>query len=176
MKTFEVTPMIRLMLAVVAAVACADTARAQVRVTDVALAAGVSNRQPTGEFNPPAVCSTERPADVPRIDARQYRRVFTWTKVYSPGPDAIRHVYYMDGASPRTVETSYSSVDRVLNLVGSISLRIYRIATVTLALDASPAWRTWSHKEIDIRGDWRVEIRTVHDDDDPLCTIHFTVE
>ena len=179
MKVLEVPPMIRLLLAVAVAVACADTAWSQVRVTGVALAAEISSRQPLGAFNPLAVCSTERPADVPRIDARQNRRVFVWTKIESASPDAIRHVYYMNEAPIRIVETSYNWWDRVLNTIAAISASIGRIATVTLQLNTSKGWRTWSKKEIDIdvhRGDWRVEIRTVHDDDDPLCTIHFTVE
>ena len=179
MKALEVAPMIRLMLAVAVAVACADKAWSQVRVTDVALAAEVSSRQPVGTFDPLAVCSTERPADVPRIDARQNRRVFVWTKIESAGHDAIRHEYYMNEAVIRSMETSYSWVDRALNTIAAISASIGRIATVTLQLDTSTGWRTWSKKEIDIgvhRGDWRVEIRTVQDDDDPLCTIHFTVE
>ena len=179
MKTLEVAPMIRLVLAVAVAGACADTAWSEVRVTDVALAAEVSSRQPVGAFDPPAVCSTERPADVPRIDARQNRRVFVWTKIESAGLDAIRHVYYMSEARIRTEETSYSFVDRILNRVAAFSASIGRIATVTLRLNTSTGWRTWSKKEIDRgvhRGDWRVEIRTVQDDNDPLCTIHFTVE
>lgn len=178
MKVLEGAPMIRLMLAVAVFVTCADTATAQVRVTDVVLAAGVSSREPVDVFDPPAVCSTERPADVPRIDSRQNRRVFVWTNSEGSGSDAFRHMYYMNEAPVRLVETSYNLVDRVLNIIGSIDVSIGRVATVVLRLQPG-RWRTWSSKELDRgvhQGDWRVEIRTVHDNDDPLCTVHFTVK
>ena len=178
MKALRSAPMIRRIIAVAGLIACADAVWAQPRVTGVALATGVSDLKPVGQFEPLAVCSTERPSSVPRIVASQQSKVFVWTNIESSVSDTIRHEYYMNDARLQLKETSYHWRDRLLNFIDSIDVNIGRLATVTLKVERGSRWRIWSSKDIDSgvhNGTWRVEIKTVHTNDEPLCTLHFDV-
>ena len=129
-------------------------------VVDVALAAGVSEREPVGAFAPAAECRTSTPPAyrVPVVDSQAYHGVYVWTKIAAAQAGEIHHRYYMETDEGFTVA-----------------------ANVVLSVDPAHGYRTWSAKSISPRstvhqGMWKVDIMEIGDADRVLCTIYFNVE
>lgn len=133
---------------------------AAAEVVDVALAAGVSEREPVGAFTPPATCQTSTPPAyrVPVVDSQAYQGVYVWTKIAASQAREIHHRYYAETEEGFTV-----------------------VANVVLSVDPADGYRTWSAKSISPRsllhqGTWKVDVVETGDADRVLCTIYFNVE
>jgi hypothetical protein len=120
----------------------------------VIFARDVVNREPVEPFQPGAHCgSANAPSgSIPLIDSQQENRVYLWNRVKSQGDDTLRHRWFKDGME---------------------------VAMVELEVAESPAWRTWSSKNIDPNfhiGSWKVEVTVASNPSDVFCVAHFIVK
>ncbi len=123
-------------------------------MVDMIFARDVVNREPVEPFQPGAYCgSGSVPSEsIPVIDSRQENRVYLWNRVKSQGEDTLRHRWFKDGVE---------------------------MAMVELDVAESPAWRTWSSKNIDSNfhiGSWKVEVTVASNPSDVFCVAHFIVK
>lgn len=123
-------------------------------MVDVIFARDVVNREPVEPFQPGAHCgSANAPSgSIPLIDSQQENRVYLWNRVKSQGDDTLLHRWFKDGME---------------------------VAMVELEVAQSPAWRTWSSKNIDPNfhiGSWKVEVTAVSNPSHVICVAHFIVK
>ena len=131
-----------------------------VEVLEVALAAGVSGRQPDGAFSPPGRCHPWDQAQPPRIDPERHAAVVFWTRVKSVARQELRHTYYRAALQPNEQKATWQEV-----------------AAVPLSIEPSASWRTWSKKAMrqGLEGEWKVEITILGRPNAILCAMHFFV-
>ena len=138
-------------------------ARAAVEVLEVALAAGVVEREPERQFSPQVQCDEWGQARSPRIDPTQHPALVLWTRIKAATPLVLVHTYYQ-AVAQETQETGWQET-----------------LTVTLPVSMSPGWRTWSQKTLAwdggrmLRGTLKVEVIASAVPDTVLCTVHFFV-
>ena len=134
-----------------------------VEVVEVALAAGVAEREPSRPFLPPGPCRAWGKAQTPRIDPVRHPSIVLWTRLNSAEPLDLVHTYYR-AASSEGQEVVWQEV-----------------TTVTLPIGRSPGWRTWSQKTLAwdadgmLAGTWKVDITLAKVPDLVLCTVSFFV-
>ena len=131
-----------------------------VEVLEVALAAGVSQRQPQGQFSPQGSCQQGEQAQMPRIDPARHAAVVLWTRVKSAARQELRHTYYRAAPQPERRESDWEEV-----------------AAVSLSIGRSTGWRTWSEKTLGqgLEGAWKIEITSPERPDAVLCAVQFFV-
>lgn len=128
-------------------------------VVEVALAAGVNEREPVGAFTPAAECHANTPPAyrVPVVDSQAFHGVSLWTKVAASQSTEIHHRYHKASESGYTMTTD-----------------------IVLAVEAATGYRTWSTKSIlrapIHKGLWRVDIVEAADAERVLCSVYFNVE
>lgn len=134
-----------------------------VEVLEVALAAGVAEREPSRKASPPGQCREWGKAQTPRIDPVRHPAIVLWTRLQSAAPLDLVHTYYRAAASEGH-EVVWQEV-----------------TAVTLPIGRSPGWRTWSQKtlawdaERRLTGTWKVAITLAAVPDTVLCTVEFFV-
>lgn len=143
---------------------CSGTrANAVVDVLEVALAAGVVEREPDRKFSPQGHCEEWGEAPALRIDPTHYPSIILWTRIKTVAPLVLVHTYYIASAQ----ETQEGDWQELL--------------TVTLPVDISPSWRTWSQKTLAwdsghmLSGALKAEVTASAAPDTVLCTIYFFV-
>jgi hypothetical protein len=127
------------------------------RILEVALAAGVKDRNPERILSTQDFCSEWGNVQAPRIDLTKYHQIFLWNRVKSVVKQELLHTYYTTSKRD-TQDTWWQKVD-----------------TVMLGIDSSESWRTWSNKKNLGLGAWKVEITTASAPRDVLCTVYFDV-
>ncbi|MBW1837097.1 MAG: DUF2914 domain-containing protein, partial [Deltaproteobacteria bacterium] len=97
-----------------------------IEIVEVVLARDVVDHEPEGVFEPPVFCekSEDRQNMIPVVDSKNDTKICLWTKVISPVDETLLHTWYKDYA-------------------GWI-----KMAEVTLKVQKSPGFRTWSSKKI----------------------------
>jgi hypothetical protein len=141
----------------------AARAYAVVEVLEIALAAGVVEREPERKFSPPGQCHEWGKAQTLRIDPSHYSSIVFWTRIKAATPLVLAHTYYIASVQ----ETQEADWQEAL--------------TVTLPVDISPSWRMWSQKTLMwdsghmLRGALKVEVTASAVPDTVLCTVYFFV-
>ena len=131
-----------------------------VEVLEVALAAGVSERQPERQFSPSGPCQQGEQARMSRIDAARHAAVVLWMRVKSAAPQELKHTYYRAVSQPERRESDWEEV-----------------SAVSLSIGRSASWRTWSQKALrqGLEGAWKIEITSPNRPDAILCAVQFFV-
>jgi hypothetical protein len=135
-----------------------------VEVLEVALAAGMSEREPDRPFLPPGPCREWDWVQTPRIDPTRHPSIVIWTRIKSATPLELVHTYYRASLDSEKQEMGWQEV-----------------AAVTLPIGRSSSWRTWSEKTLTqdtdrmLEGTWKVDITIAALPDTVLCTVHFFV-
>jgi hypothetical protein len=127
------------------------------RILEVALAAGIKDRNPERILSTQDFCSEWGNVQAPHIDLTKHRQIFLWHRVKSVVKQELLHTYYM--TSKRDTQDAWWQ----------------KVDTVTLGIDSSESWRTWSNKKNLGLGAWKVEITTASAPRDVLCTVYFDV-
>ena len=127
------------------------------RILEVALAAGVKDRNPERILSTQDFCSEWGNVQAPRIDLTRHRQIFLWNRVKSVVKQELFHTYYT--TSKRDTQDAWWQ----------------KVDTVTLGIDSSESWRTWSNKKNLGLGAWKVEITAASAPRDVLCTVYFDV-
>ncbi|MBW2200446.1 MAG: DUF2914 domain-containing protein [Deltaproteobacteria bacterium] len=128
-----------------------------IEIVEVVLARDVVDHEPEGVFEPPVFCekSEDRQNMIPVVDSKNDTKICLWTKVISPVDETLLHTWYKDYA-------------------GWI-----KMAEVTLKVQKSPGFRTWSSKKIIPgvhNGKWMVVISAASDPEEALCKVHFEIK
>ena len=127
------------------------------RILEVALAAGVKGRDPEGRLSTQDSCSEWGNIQAPRIDLTKHRQIFLWNRVRSVVKQELLHTYYT--TSKR----------------GSQNVWWQKVDAITLGIDSSESWRTWSNKKNLGLGAWKVDITAASAPREVLCTVYFDV-
>jgi hypothetical protein len=128
-----------------------------IAIVEVVLARDVVNHEPEGAYEPPAFCETSEDGQnmIPVVDSKNDTKVCLWTKVKSPIDETLLHAWYKDDAG------------------------WVKMAEVTLKVQKSPGFRTWSSKKIIPgvhSGKWMVAISAASDPEDALCKVYFEIK
>ena len=123
------------------------------------------NKNVRGSFDPPASCSEERPRFIPVIQSEAHPSIYIWNKINAPTDGQIHHYFYRNGEHIMITRTDGTQ------MTPGFSATAFGIG---LTIEKSSGFRTWSNKNI-YPGDWKVEVRTVHAEEEPICVVHFTV-
>jgi len=128
-----------------------------IEIVEVVLARDVVDHEPEGVFEPPVFCekSEDRQNMIPVVDSKNDTKICLWTKVISPVDETLLHTWYKDYA-------------------GWI-----KMAEVTLKVQKSPGFRTWSSKKIIPgvhNGKWMVVISAASDPEEALCKVQFEIK
>ena len=128
-----------------------------IEIVEVALARDVVDLQPQGAFEPSAHCgrSDDRPNTIPVVHSKIDSNVCLWTKVKSPASETLIHTWYKAGMGWE------------------------KMAEVTLNVQPSAGFRTWSCKKImpqGYNGKWMVVISRASDPENALCKIDFEIQ
>jgi hypothetical protein len=124
---------------------------------EVALAAGIKDRNPERILSTQDFCSEWGNVQAPHIDLTKHRQIFLWHRVKSVVKQELLHTYYM--TSKRDTQDAWWQ----------------KVDTVTLGIDSSESWRTWSNKKNLGLGAWKVEITSASAPREVLCTVYFDV-
>jgi len=127
------------------------------RILEVALAAGVKDRNPQGKLFSQGNCNKWDHAQAPHIDLTKHKRIFLWTRVHSVTEMELSYTYYTTSHRD-TGDAEWQKVD-----------------TVTLPVASSENFRTWSMKENLGLGAWKVEIIAASAPHKVLCAVYFDV-
>jgi hypothetical protein len=128
-----------------------------IEIVDVVLARDVVNHEAEGVFEPLAFCerSEGQQNEIPVVDSKIDTKVCLWTRVASPIDETLLHTWYKDDAG------------------------WVKMAEVTLKVQKSLGFRTWSSKKIIpglYSGKWMVVISAASDPEEALCKVHFEVK
>jgi hypothetical protein len=134
-----------------------------VEVLEVALAAAVVEREPDRKFSPQSRCHEWGEAQTLRIDPTHHPSIVLWTRIKTATPLVLVHTYYR-ASDQETQEADWQE-----------------LLTVTLPVDISTGWRTWSQKTLAwdtghmLRGAFKVEVTASAIPATVLCTVYFFV-
>ncbi|MBU0987230.1 MAG: DUF2914 domain-containing protein [Proteobacteria bacterium] len=128
-----------------------------IEIVEVVLARNVVDLEPQGVFEPPAYCgkSGDRENMLPVVHSEIDELVYLWIKVKSPIAETLRHTWYKAGMGWE------------------------KMAEVTLNIQKSPGFRTWSSKKIipdAHNGKWMVVISAASDPENALCKVDFEIK
>jgi hypothetical protein len=128
-----------------------------IEIVEVVLAQDVVNHEPEGAFEPPAFCERSEGQQnmVPVVDSQNNVKVCLWTKVQSTIDETLLHTWYKEDGS------------------------WVKMAEVTLNVQKSSGFRTWSSKQIIPgihSGKWMVVISAASDPENALCEVRFEIE
>jgi len=128
-----------------------------IEIVDVILARGVANQTQEGVFEPPAFCGKPQDQEraVPVVHSKSETKVCLWTRVKASTAETVSHTWYKAGMGWE------------------------KMAEITLNIQKSPGFRTWSCKKImpNIHsGKWMVVIRRASDPETALCKVDFEIK
>ena len=138
--------------------AASGYAESAFQVEKVVIAKNVVNRNPEGQFSPPAYCEKDKngQAAIPTVKTSQTSKVIFWTKVAATTNGKLRHSWH------HQIEGTWT-----------------KVSEVNLAIRPSSGYRMWSLKSLKPgihTGEWMIVVAPSVTPEEILCITRFTVQ